>query len=99
MQFRALSKSIDLFILLRMGAAILESRDEAAIRLLQLAAPLSPPRLGGCVVFASFVAFHRAFLPYFGNCSPIRLDDVILRPCLLVVYWSGCLLCCDHWGL
>lgn len=67
--------SIDLFILPRMGAAILESCDATAIMLLQLAALLSPPCLGGCVVFGVFVAFHHALLPYFGNCSPIRLLD------------------------
>ena len=53
------AEPLDLFTLLGMGAAILKSRDAAAIRLLQLAAPLSPPRLGGCVEFVLFAAFHR----------------------------------------
>lgn len=43
-------KLIDLFTLRRMGAAILESRDVAAIRWLQIVAPLPPLRFGEGIV-------------------------------------------------
>lgn len=52
---------IDLSTLRPMGAAILEPGDAAAIRWLQLVAPLFPPHLGECVVFVFSLHFTRIF--------------------------------------
>lgn len=70
---------LDLLTLRRMGAAILESRDTAATKWLQIVAPLFPPLLGKSVV-VFFSAFYCNFFSCYVKC----------RLTLILCYLTAC---------